>query len=57
MQVGKKHAGESWIDVLQNHTGTVVIDGRGYGRFLVQQRSVSVWVNSGAKGLDLFGSL
>jgi alpha-amylase len=57
MYVGKKHAGESWIDVLQNHKGKVVINNHGYGCFFVSRRSVSVWVNAYAKGLDMFGSL
>ncbi len=57
MYVGKRHAGESWIDVLHNHMGRVVINPHGYGCFLVSQRSVSVWVSANAKELDMFGSL
>ncbi|KAJ6003437.1 Glycoside hydrolase superfamily [Penicillium sp. IBT 35674x] len=50
MYVGVKHMGEEWTDVLDWCIETVVIDHRGYGIFPVAAKSISVWVNSKAKG-------
>ncbi|KAJ5579593.1 uncharacterized protein N7459_005578 [Penicillium hispanicum] len=52
MYVGAKHRGEEWTDILEWSAGTVVIDSRGYGIFPVGAKSVSVWVNSQAKGRE-----
>lgn len=52
MHVGRKHAGESWSDLLGWHPGAVAIDARGYGVFPVSAMSVSVWVSSAAAGRD-----
>lgn len=50
MYVGLSHAGESWTDILEWRTETVIIDHRGYGVFPVAAKSVSVWVNVKAEG-------
>ena len=50
MYVGARHAGEEWTDILDWCIETVIIDRRGYGIFPVAAKSVSVWVNSRAKG-------
>lgn len=52
MYVGRQHAKERWTDVLGWHKKTVVIDKKGYGVFPVSAMSVSVWVDSAAKGRD-----
>ncbi|KAJ5894965.1 hypothetical protein N7495_006656 [Penicillium taxi] len=50
MYVGINHAGAEWTDILGWCIGTVIIDRRGYGVFPVSAKSVSVWVDSKAKG-------
>ncbi|KAJ5953651.1 Glycoside hydrolase superfamily [Penicillium verhagenii] len=50
MYVGVKHRGEEWTDILDWCIETVIIDHRGYGIFPVAAMSISVWVNSKAKG-------
>ena len=52
MYIGIEHAGEGWTDILEWSVGTVIIDSRGYGIFPVGAKSVSVWVNSQAKGRE-----
>ncbi|GAQ35931.1 alpha-amylase [Aspergillus tubingensis] len=52
MYVGRRHAKETWTDILQWCDQTVVIDPKGYGEFPVNAMSVSVWVNSEAEGRD-----
>ena len=43
MYVGKKFAGEKFIDALNNCEDIVKIDEEGYGNFKVRGKSVSVW--------------
>ncbi|KAJ6080789.1 hypothetical protein N7499_005663 [Penicillium canescens] len=50
MFIGLKHAGEMWTDILEWRDETVLIDRSGHGIFPVAAISVSVWVNSRAKG-------
>ncbi|PYH39524.1 alpha-amylase [Aspergillus neoniger CBS 115656] len=52
MYVGRRHAKETWTDILQWCDQTVVIDSKGYGEFPVSAMSVSVWVNSEAEGRE-----
>lgn len=52
MYVGRRHARETWTDILQWCAQNVVIDSKGYGEFPVSAMSVSVWVNSEAEGRD-----
>ncbi|XRM36801.1 hypothetical protein ABZX51_000290 [Aspergillus tubingensis] len=52
MYVGRRHAKETWTDILQWCDQTVVIDPKGYGEFPLNAMSVSVWVNSEAEGRD-----
>ena len=52
MYVGRLHAKERWTDVLGWQKKTVVIDKKGYGVVPVSAMSVSVWVDSAAKGRD-----
>ncbi|PLN83441.1 alpha-amylase [Aspergillus taichungensis] len=52
MYVGRQHVKERWTDVLGWHKKTVIIDKKGYGVFPVSAMSVSVWVDSAAKGRD-----
>jgi len=54
MEVGREHAGEDWTDVLGWHPGVVKIAEDGWGVFRCPARSVSIWVNLGAKGRDGF---
>ncbi|MEO5564763.1 MAG: alpha-amylase [Chitinophagaceae bacterium] len=48
MEVGKKHAGKTFIDVCGGRTEKVVIDNNGWGQFFVNDTSVSVWVREDA---------
>ncbi len=48
MNVGKKFAGEKFMDVLGNITEHVTIDSEGFGEFKVQNGSVSVWLREKA---------
>ncbi|KAK1826636.1 alpha-amylase [Podospora conica] len=50
MFVGREHAGEVWTDLLRWCPGRVVVDGEGFGEFMVAGRSVSVWVSERAQG-------
>jgi alpha-amylase len=43
MEVGKKNAGKTFVDILGNHSEKVVINADGWGEFKVNGRSVSVW--------------
>ena len=43
MYVGKKHANETFVDCLNNVLEEVIIDKDGFGIFLVNGGSVSVW--------------
>jgi len=46
MEIGKKFAGEKFIDQLGNYTGEVIINKDGFGKFSCKGASVSVWVHS-----------
>lgn len=52
MNVGSRHAGERWTDVLGWAWGEVVIDREGWGVFPVGPRSVGVWVDRDAEGRE-----
>ncbi|KZF24103.1 glycoside hydrolase family 13 protein [Xylona heveae TC161] len=56
MYVGKSHKGELWTDILGWTPFKVIIDNKGYGMFACNGASVSIWVNSAAKGREQFGS-
>jgi alpha-amylase len=44
MEIGKIHAGKSFVDFLGKYPGTVTVDADGRGEFHVNGVSVSVWV-------------
>jgi alpha-amylase len=44
MEIGKKHSGTTFIDLLKNRNDEVNINQDGWGKFPVNERSVSVWV-------------
>jgi alpha-amylase len=44
MEVGKAHAGKTFVDWLGNYKGVVTIDDNGKGEFHVGGASVSVWI-------------
>lgn len=44
MSVGKRHAGKTFIDILENHPGEGVINENGWGEFHTGAGSVSVWI-------------
>jgi alpha-amylase len=44
MEVGKKHAGQVFVDVCGGRQEKVTIDSHGWGKFFVNDASVSVWV-------------
>lgn len=48
MEIGKKHAGKTFIDVTGNTPGEVVINNDGWGVFYVNGESISVWINKEA---------
>jgi len=50
MEIGKRHAGSTFIDRLGKHPARVTIDADGKGEFHVNGRSVSVWVAEDRKG-------
>lgn len=47
MEMGKQHSGRIFRDYLGNHKGTVMIDQDGWGEFMCEPASVSVWVHEG----------
>jgi alpha-amylase len=47
MEMGKIHAGKTFVDFLGNDPGTVTVDADGRGEFHVNGVSVSVWVEQG----------
>ena len=47
MEVGKLHAGKTFVDYLGKCPGTVTIDAEGKGEFHACGRAVSVWVGQG----------
>lgn len=44
MEIGKRHAGKTFVDYLQKHPAEVTINADGWGEFHVSAGSVSVWV-------------
>jgi alpha-amylase len=46
MEMGKVHAGKTFIDLLGKHDGTVTLDDSGKAEFPVHGGSVSVWVEN-----------
>lgn len=46
MEVGKRHAGKTFTDVLKKHEAQVKIDDDGFGEFPVKGSTVSVYVQS-----------
>lgn len=54
MEVGRKHAGEEWTDILGWHQGVAKIAEDGWGDFSCSAESVSIWVKVGARGRDGF---
>jgi alpha-amylase len=48
MEVGKAHAGKTFIDICGFRSEKIKIDKNGWGKFLVNDRSVSVWINEKA---------
>ena len=44
MYVGKEHAGEMWYDHLGNYPGIITINNLGYGEFMCNSNSCSVWI-------------
>lgn len=46
MEIGERHAGKTFIDLLGNSAGTVTIDAEGWGDFRCRGGSVSVWGRS-----------
>jgi alpha-amylase len=47
MDMGKTHAGKTFVDYLGKHPAVVQLDEEGRGEFLVSPGSVSVWVQKG----------
>ncbi|HEY4107996.1 alpha-amylase [Puia sp.] len=50
MEIGKAHAGKTFVDWLGKHPAKVTIDAEGKGEFHVGGNSVSVWIEEGAAG-------
>jgi len=50
MNVGGRHSGEKWTDVMNWGWGEVPIDKSGFGWFPVGPRSMGVWTNRRAQG-------
>lgn len=44
MEIGQRHSGKTFIDILGNRPEEVHIDENGWGNFHVKSRSISVWV-------------
>ena len=44
MFVGAQHAGEIWIDAMNNQKHEVTIDQEGYGVFSCSNGSLSIWI-------------
>lgn len=54
MYVGKRHAGETWTDVLGLEWKAVVINEHGFGMFPCQMDSMACFVNQNAQGRERF---
>jgi alpha-amylase len=48
MEMGKRHAGKTFVDICGGRTEKVVIDKNGWGQFFVNDSSVAVWVREEA---------
>jgi alpha-amylase len=48
MEMGKRHAGKSFVDICGGRTEKVVIDKNGWGEFFVNDATVSVWIREDA---------
>ena len=44
MEIGKRYAGKTFVDMLGKHSGKVKINKDGWGEFFVPAGSVSVWI-------------
>jgi len=51
MEVGKRHSGQTFIDIVGNRQEKVVINKDGWGEFHVSGGAVSVWINEKAAKL------
>jgi alpha-amylase len=49
MEMGKKHAGKTFIDICGGRHEKVIIDPNGWGTFFVNDASVAVWIREEAK--------
>ena len=49
MFMGEMHSGEVFIDYLENSQESVTLDENGWGHFLVEAGSISVWIKKDAK--------
>ena len=49
MFVGEEHAGEIYTDVLENSEDRIVITKSGFGKFTVEDGSISIWMPSGER--------
>ena len=48
MEIGKRYAGKTFVDLLKKHPQKVKIDENGWGEFYVQAGTVSVWIEATA---------
>src|SRR5450631_3988321 len=48
MEMGKKHSGKTFVDLLNNHPARIEINEEGWGKFFAAPGSVSVWVDQNA---------
>ena len=48
MEVGKRNAGKTYVDICGGRTEKVIIDKNGLGKFLVNDATVSVWIREEA---------
>ncbi len=46
MEMGKRHSGKTFKDLLNNHDGRTEINADGWGKFFCAPGSVSVWIGS-----------
>ena len=49
MEVGKRHSGQIFYDLLDNHSAVITINDEGWANFNVEGGSVSVWVPKGSE--------
>ena len=48
MYIGKNHAGKTFVDATNGHSEEVTVDDSGHGRFFVNGRNISVWIQKDA---------